>query len=173
MAEIDEAEADGKLSEHVDFSEAQQFKYMQAVIKEAMRMHPVIAMPLERVVPEGGAIICGKFLPEGTIVGINAWAMHYSKDIFGHDVDDFRPERWLEAGPDRLRLMEQSFLAFGHGSRTCIGKNISILEMSKFVPQVLRHFRLEWAAPKDEWSVVGLFGAKQSGLIMRVIPRKQ
>jgi cytochrome P450 len=130
MEEIDEAEAEGKFSEYVEFSQGQQLKYLyvnpqrlrkfvlkfgrQAVIKEAMRLHPGVGMPLERVVPEGGATLCGKFIPEGTIVGINAWVIHHNKDVYGLDTDTFRPERWLEAEPDRLKMMEQSFLSVSH-----------------------------------------------------------
>jgi hypothetical protein len=44
--------------------------YSQAVIKEAMRLHPGVGVPLECVVPEGGAEICGSFLPAGTEVDI-------------------------------------------------------------------------------------------------------
>ncbi|TVY24275.1 Pisatin demethylase [Lachnellula hyalina] len=164
MQEIDAADAE-------EFSEGQQLEYLQAVIKEAMRLHPGVGMPLERVVPEGGATLCGELIPGGTVVGVNAWVVHHSKEVFGFDTYTFRPERWLEARPDQLRLMEQSSFAFGHGSRACIGKNISMLEIIKLVPQVLRHFRLEWASPQEEWAICGVWFAKQSGVIMRVIPR--
>lgn len=80
-------------------------------MKEAMRLHPGVGMPLERVVPEGGATLCGEFIPGGTIVGVNAWVVHHSKEVFGFDTDTFRPERWLDAEPDQLRLMEQSSFA--------------------------------------------------------------
>jgi cytochrome P450 len=39
--------------------------------------------------------------------------------------------------------MEQSFMPFGAGSRTCIGKNISLLEMSKLIPVLVRYFDFE------------------------------
>jgi hypothetical protein len=39
--------------------------YLQAVMKEALRMHPATGLPLERVVPAGGATICDQFFPEG------------------------------------------------------------------------------------------------------------
>jgi cytochrome P450 len=55
-------------------------------------------------------------------------------------VDKFRPERWLEAGEDELKAMEHNFMPFGLGSRTCIGKNISILEINKLVPVIVKHF---------------------------------
>lgn len=46
-----------------------------------------------------------------------------------------------------------------------------MLEMTKFVPQVLRQFHLEWASPKDEWEISGYFFAKQKGVIMRFTAR--
>lgn len=49
----------------VTFTESQQMPYLQAVLKEALRMHPATGLPLERVVPEGGATICDRFFPEG------------------------------------------------------------------------------------------------------------
>lgn len=78
-------------------------------MKEAMRLHPSIAFPLERVVPMEGAHVCGIDLPAGTIVGCMAPLINRNKDIFGPDVDTFRPERWLEAGPEHLKLMERTY----------------------------------------------------------------
>lgn len=47
--------------------------------------------------------------------------------------------------------MEQSFFAFSAGSRTCIGKNISLMEMVKIVPQLLRQFEVTLTYRDREW----------------------
>ena len=52
-------------------------------------------------------MISGVHLPGGTIVGINAWVLHRNKSIFGHDVEDFRPERWIESDTQRLKDMRK------------------------------------------------------------------
>lgn len=83
----------------------------QAVIKEAMRMHPGVGFPLERYAPEGGAEICGIHLPAGTNISMSAPTVHHDKSIFGEDADQFRPERWIEATPDDLRRMDRAFLS--------------------------------------------------------------
>ena len=83
--------------------------YFQAVIKEAMRLHPATGLPLWRVVPEGGATISGRYFPAGEVVGVNTWVAHYNEDVFGADASTFRPERWLEAaehGGDHLKTMD-------------------------------------------------------------------
>ena len=70
--------------------------YLQAVMKEAMRMHPAVGISMPRYVPSGGAEIGGRYYPEGTVVGVNAWVIHRDREVFGEDADVFRPERWLE-----------------------------------------------------------------------------
>ena len=76
-------------------------------MKEAMRLHPGVGFPLERIVPQGGATICGRYLPEGTNVSMAAPVIHHNKMVFGDDADDFRPERWLDADESQLKLMER------------------------------------------------------------------
>ena len=111
-AEIDEADARGELSTVVSFTESGRLKYLQACMKEAMRMHPAVGQLLERVVPEEGfQVSSGILLPRGTILGINPWVPSRDKVVYGPDVEHFRPERWLEADEDALKLMERNFLA--------------------------------------------------------------
>ncbi|KAI3534135.1 cytochrome P450 [Colletotrichum abscissum] len=127
----------------LNFQESLKLPYLQAVIKEALRLHPATGLPLERVVPEGGATIAGKFFPAGTIVGINTWVEHHHPSIFGEDAASFRPDRWLITDTDRLSAMNRHWMPFGLGSRTCIGRHISILEISKLMPRLLHEFDFE------------------------------
>lgn len=83
-----------------------------------------MALPLERIVPEGGLQIDEHHIPAGTAVGMNAWVLHYDKAVFGDDAYSFRPERWEDDGSEetsqRLKRMEQSFFAvsIAFGDRT-------------------------------------------------------
>ena len=142
--EIQDAIASGKLEPREDgltsWSESQSLPYLDACIKEAFRLHPAAGLPLERVTPPGGIEICGEKIPGGTIVGCNAWVIHKRSEIFGEDVDSYRPERWLEVNAEKRKEMDGTLFQFGAGSRTCIGKNISLLEIYKLVPSFLRRF---------------------------------
>lgn len=166
LRKLREEVAAAELSSPITFKEAQAMPYLQAVVQEALRMHPAVGLPLERVVPPGGAEICGQHFPAGSVVGANAWVCkytlqshsslrsekfpanysafrqldHYNTKIFGPDAAEFRPERWIEADKERLSYLNKNWFPFGLGSRTCIGKNISMLEMTKLVPQLVRDF---------------------------------
>lgn len=140
----------------VTWQESLELPYLDAVIKEAFRVHPAAGLPYERIVPKGGAEIAGRFIPAGTIVGVSPWILHRNKDIFGDDAAVFRPERWLvdeakmakggeaarQAEELRITQMNAHMMQFGMGSRTCIGKNISLLEMYKAIPAILRRFEV-------------------------------
>lgn len=63
--EIDEFARQGKISDPVTYQEAQKMPYLQAVIKEALRIHPATGQVLARIVPAEGAVLAGNFFPEG------------------------------------------------------------------------------------------------------------
>jgi cytochrome P450 len=63
--ELDDATDQGSLSESATFSEAIKLPYLQAVIKEGLRIHPAVGMLMGRVVPEGGRELAGHFFPAG------------------------------------------------------------------------------------------------------------
>ena len=96
VAEIDEAWMKGELSNPVRQDEAAKLHYLQAVINEGLRINPAFGMDLPRVVPAEGATIEDYYLPAGTVVGMNAWAVQRDETVYGYDTESFRPERWLE-----------------------------------------------------------------------------
>lgn len=97
-------------SDRVSFKASQEMPYLQACIKEGLRLHPATGLPMWRVVNEGGADLCGRYFPAGSEVGVNTWVAHYDEDIWGSDASDFRPERWIETSPERLKVMEAYYL---------------------------------------------------------------
>ena len=144
-SEIGEWESEGMLSSPVTFKEGQNMEYLQAVIKESFRLRPAVGMTLPRVVPEGGALIAGEIFPAGQVVGMNPYVAHHNTEVFGLDATVFRLERWLKTHTDEetLAKMEHSWIPFGAGTRTCLGRNVSMLEITKLVPQLVRKFDFE------------------------------
>ena len=88
--------ADVPLSSIISNARTLQLPYLQACIKEALRVLPAIGRPLPRIVPPPGKTFAGETFPAGVIVGIPAWTVHRDKKVWGEDADVYRPERWLE-----------------------------------------------------------------------------
>ncbi|OCT44841.1 Pisatin demethylase [Cladophialophora carrionii] len=154
------------LSPLPQWHETSQLPYLGAVVKEALRLHTPVGLLLERIVPQGGATLCGRFFPEGTVVGCNPAVIHKAKRVYGrrYSVEEFHPERWLEADEEEKGEMERYFMAFGSGKRTCIGKNISLLEIHKLVPLLLKRFKLKLVDPNKKLHIWNTFFVHQKGL---------
>ncbi|QKX59663.1 uncharacterized protein TRUGW13939_06803 [Talaromyces rugulosus] len=125
---------------------ANDMPYLQAVMWEAMRLHPAIGMNIGRRVPQGGVTIDGRYYPEGTTLSMNAWVINRDKKTFGEDSDAFRPERWMEDS-ERVGDMKRIFFSFGAGARFCLGRHIAWLEMSKLIPSLFHSFDIDLATP--------------------------
>jgi cytochrome P450 len=102
--EVDEAQKTGQISSIVDYAEAMKLEYFQACLKEAMRIRPAVGLGIYRVVPPEGANIGGQFFPGGTEVSVNGWVLHRDTEVFGDDVETFRPERWFERDVKSMNL---------------------------------------------------------------------
>jgi cytochrome P450 len=176
MQELDGAVANGAIESRSDrtvsWPEAQKLPYLDAVVQESFRLHPAPGLILERIVPPQGMQIVDTFVPGGTIVGCNAWVVHRRPEVFGLDVDTFRPERWIEASPEKLKEMKGTMLQFGAGVRTCIGKNISLLEIYKLVPSFLRRFEIELEVPGKGWTTHNAWFVGQRDFNTRFRPRE-
>ncbi|KAJ4413456.1 hypothetical protein N0V82_008530 [Gnomoniopsis sp. IMI 355080] len=142
--------------------------YLEAVIQETLRFHPVTGEILERQVTDGGAVIDGYYTPGGAIVGVNAWVLHFNKDIFGQDADQFCPERWLNSSEEQKQEMKRFVFAFGAGSRSCIGKHIALMMSKKLVFEFYRRYEATLKYPERKWKVHGSWVATQTDMDMIV-----
>ena len=108
---------------------------------------------LERVVPspKNGELfdLMGYSVPEGTVVGTQAWSMHRDPNVFPSP-DTFLPERWLATtttSQEELGRMNASMMPFGTGSRVCGGQNLALMMLRFAVASFVRNFDI--SVPTD------------------------
>jgi len=94
--------------------------YLNACIKEAIRIYPSVPVGLPHLTPAEGSTVCGRFVPPGVVLSASHLLMYTSSDNF---VDPLRfiPERWLGDGrfvDDKRTLVNP----FSVGSRDCLRK---------------------------------------------------
>jgi cytochrome P450 len=127
-----------------DYPTAMGLSYMDAIIREAMRMHPIASIGFERVVPASGHTTpAGKRLPPGTIIAQSPWSMNFDEETWGPSPQEFKPERWLkydhesqEQSVKRVGAMKHNDFSFSYGPRACLGKHIAWMEMVEVMPSL-------------------------------------
>ncbi|OAR05796.1 hypothetical protein LLEC1_04638 [Akanthomyces lecanii] len=153
--EIDDSIAAGTVSSPVTNTEARQLPYLQAAIKEGLRLKAPAAGPLFKTVPPEGDVIDGKQIPGGTQIGTSPFAIYHSKEVFGEDASLFLPERWLEADEHRVSLMSRVVdLVFSSGKYQCLGKPVALMELNKFFVELMRRFDFAMVRPERPLNIV-------------------
>ncbi|KAF7214367.1 sterol 26-hydroxylase, mitochondrial isoform X2 [Nothobranchius furzeri] len=120
-------------------AEVTRLPYLRAVIRETLRMYPVVPMN-GRHMTERPVSVGGYLFPEKTSFGFSHYAMSYDQDVFPEPFT-FKPERWLRDG--RQKPNPFGSIPFGFGVRGCVGRRIAELEMYLVLFQLIRQFEVK------------------------------
>jgi cytochrome P450 len=120
--------------------------YVEAVVKETLRVRPVIVDVARKLTRE--TEVAGWRLPAGTLVLPAIAVLHMRPDLYDSP-EEFRPERWLEGAPESY-----AWIPFGGGVRRCIGASFAQVEMRTVLREVLRRVRLRAAGARPERGVI-------------------
>ncbi|KAB5550779.1 cytochrome P450 family protein [Coniochaeta sp. 2T2.1] len=144
-------------------AEAKNLPYIQAVIKETLRMWPPITGLMPKISAKND-VICGKEIPAGTFVAWSAMTVMKSTAVFGADADVFEPARWLETDEKQLREMEATQgLVFMGGTRwECLGRKLAYVEMGKVLFELFARFDFSMTNPVKpfDWTNFGFTNHK-------------
>ncbi|XP_004081865.4 sterol 26-hydroxylase, mitochondrial [Oryzias latipes] len=120
-------------------AEVTRMQYLRAVIKETLRMYPVVPVNA-RIVTERGITVGGYQFPKNTPFNFCHYAISHDEEIFPESFK-FKPERWLRDGRERPNPFGS--VPFGYGVRGCVGRRIAELEMYLLLFQLIRHFEIK------------------------------
>ncbi|KAH7668545.1 Cytochrome P450 E-class group I protein [Dioscorea alata] len=133
--------------EMVDETHLPKLHYLEALVKESLRLHPPGPLLIPRY-PTATSSIGGFIILKGTKVFINAWAIHRNPTVW-ENPSEFIPERFL-TGTNRCDYCGSNnfnFIPFGFGRRICVG--IPLAEkMNKYILATMLH-SFEWRLPEN------------------------
>jgi cytochrome P450 len=119
----------------------QSLKYLDAVVREGLRLGMSTPTRFPRIVPKGGWSFAGCYLPEGTQVGCQPHTLHYDPLVFPEPFM-FQPERWLDSPTAE---MQRNWIPFLLGQRGCLARNLAQFELQLALQAVAREDLLKGA----------------------------
>jgi cytochrome P450 len=141
--------------------------WLEAVLKESMRMHPVIPMVVRTLMRP--ATIAGLDLPAGVTVGPSIIITHHRDDNYP-DPEVFRPGRFLEQHGNRVGPAANTWIPFGGGVRRCIGAGFSLMEGVVVLREVLASYDVA-AVGDDQPKVRNITSVPRRGARIRITAR--
>ncbi|XP_039814885.1 trimethyltridecatetraene synthase-like isoform X2 [Panicum virgatum] len=138
--------------------------YLDAVVKETMRLHPVAPLLIPRVSREDTAV-AGYDIPRGTRVLVNVWAIGRDPAVWGDAAEEFRPERFVggEEAAD-VKGQDLRLLPFGSGRRMCPAHGLGLRMVQLVLANLVHGFawRLPDGVPPEKLSMEEKFGISVS-----------
>ncbi|GAA5992291.1 hypothetical protein JCM11641_001164 [Rhodosporidiobolus odoratus] len=149
----------------LDYDDVKDLKYLDAAIQEALRLHSTSGMGLPRLMTQETTVL-GEVFPAGTILSVPSYSIHRLKSIWGKDADEYRPERWLKS-EEKYRELEKALNVFSYGPRSCVGRNVAMMELFCFMSSLILRYDFRLADPNmKELNVVEGFLRKPTGCLM-------
>ncbi|EKM53352.1 uncharacterized protein PHACADRAFT_259665 [Phanerochaete carnosa HHB-10118-sp] len=135
-------------------ADAESMPYLQAVLREVLRFHPIISqtfrvavrddvLPLSKpLTTKSGKVLEKLPVPKGTRVILSIAAYNRDPDLWGSDPHSFDPERWLDGRVKKGQALGifGNLLTFAAGLRGCIGWRFAVYEIQAFLIELIQNF---------------------------------
>lgn len=154
----------------VEEDDVRQMKYLECIVKEALRLHPPVALLVPRET-RSGVTLGGYYVPPKTTVFINAWGIQRDPEFWERQ-EEFVPERFENSQID-YKGQDFEFVPFGIGRRGCPGISFGVASIEYVLANLLYWF--DWKIPDDTKSIdmsesFGLTVVKKLPICVQPIP---
>jgi len=160
--ELERANSDSGLG----YSQLMDLPLLDAVVKETLRISaPVTTITRKSLVDDilplwqpiqtkDGRMITEIPCPKGTVIWVGISTANTSKNIWGQDAREWKPDRWLTSDPvakAKLPGVFASMMTFMGGERGCIGYRMAILELKIVAATLIPSFRFDPSSETIKW----------------------
>lgn len=130
------------MGRHVEELHLENLDYLDSVVKETLRLHPVVPLLIHESVED--CTLDGYHVPRGSRLVINVLSIGRDPNAWKDDPEMFKPERFREGNVD-LRGHDFELIPFGSGRRGCPGMQLGLIVVQLLVAQLVHCF--DWELP--------------------------
>ncbi|KAK7316475.1 hypothetical protein VNO77_35533 [Canavalia gladiata] len=113
--------------------------YLHGAICEALRLYPPVPFELKQAI-DADKLPSGHSVNPNTKILFSFYAMGRSEEIWGKDCLEFKPERWISERGGIVYVPSYKFIAFNSGPRTCLGKDLSFIQLKMVATAILQNY---------------------------------
>ncbi|KAJ3107887.1 hypothetical protein HDU97_002819 [Phlyctochytrium planicorne] len=147
------------------------FKITESIVRETMRLEPVVIALARQLVDPAGATVLGHRLKKGTLLLLDTRAVHRDPRYWIHP-NAFMPSRWLNADGHFVNPVPGSYLPFGDGPHVCLGNKMAIMEIKCVLIALYRRFDLKVVPNQDFDAVTSVTHGFKKGLKVQIRKRE-
>ncbi|KAI0130193.1 cytochrome P450 [Xylariales sp. AK1849] len=141
-----------RTSDEISVGPLGEMQYLNAVLREGLRIYIPGGGGMTRIVPPEGAEICGEYVTGGTYVTMNHYPAYLSSSNFASP-KEFIPERWINTDdPPFTSDKREVHEPFSYGPRNCLGKNLAWLELRLLLTKTLWQYDIELLPESMGWT---------------------
>ena len=123
-----------------NLAQLESLPFLKAVVREGLRLHNGIVARSQRISPNEPLQYQDWTIPPGTPISCISTFMHYNPDVFP-EPRSFRPRRWLDESSGKH--LENFLVAFGRGTRSCLGYNLGLAELYLTLAAIMCQFDMQ------------------------------
>ncbi len=158
-------------SGHMEFEEAKSMDYIQAVMFEALRLEPSVAIEF-KVAQADMELADRTQIHTGDLVFYSPYVICRLKKIWGADADCFRPERWSEEDDLKaFKVSDYKYPVFNIKRRQCLGKAMAVLEVKSVFASLLSRYCFSLVPGQNTGYLFGATISLKDGLFVKASRR--
>ncbi|XP_057443516.1 alkane hydroxylase MAH1-like [Lotus japonicus] len=154
-----------------NFGDEKKLVYLHADMYETMRLYPPVPFERKQAI-EADVLPSGHHVHANAMILFSLYAMGRFEDVWGEDCLEFKPERWISDRGGIVYVPSYKFFSFNAGPRTCLGKDMSLVQLKMVAATILRNYRIhpvEVHVPIPSYSIILLM---KDGFKVRVTKRE-
>ncbi|XP_028764867.1 alkane hydroxylase MAH1-like [Neltuma alba] len=145
--------------------------YLHGALCEALRLYPPLPV-VRRQAIKHDILPSGHEVGPRTVVMISLYAMGRCEDIWGKDCLEFKPERWISERGGIVHIPSYKFISFTAGPRTCLGKDLSFIQMKIMATAILCDYQIHVVEHHPVSPALSILLQMRYGLKVRITKRR-